>query len=117
MNEKLTLYQKPTCSKCHTTLRRLRERSVEFEGIGYYGAPLTEAALRGLLKKLGLTSRDILRKHEPMAKQLGSGEKEFSGAELIGMMAKHPDLIQRPIVVRGEGAVLCCPPEDMENLP
>src|ERR1044072_1001206 len=102
MKKKLTVYQKPTCTKCRTTLRLLKERGVDFEAINYYETPLTEADLRGLLQKLGLTAPEILRKDEPLAKQLGIGRKEFPDEELIVLMAKHPDLIQRPIVVRGD---------------
>ena len=116
MNDKFTVYQKSTCSKCRTTLRLLKEPGVEFETINYYETPLTETDLRGLLKKLGLTVRDILRKDEPVAKELGIGKKEFSDAELLALMAKHPDLIQRPIVVRGDRAVLGRPPENIEKL-
>jgi len=116
MNKKLTVYQKPTCSKCRTTLRLLNQRGVEYEAINYYKTPITEADLRGLLKKLGLTAREILRKDEPVAKRLGIGKKDFSDEELIALMAKHPDLIQRPIVVRGDQAVLGRPPENVEKL-
>ena len=116
MKKQLTVYQKPTCTKCRTTLRLLKERGAEFEAINYYETPITEADLRGLLKKLGLTARDILRKDEPVAKQLGIGKKDFSDEELIVLMAKHPDLIQRPIVVRGDQAVLGRPPENVEKL-
>ncbi len=116
MKQKLAVYQKPTCNKCRTTLRLLKERGVEFEAINYYETPLTETDLRTLLKKLGLTARDILRKDEPVAKQLGVGKKELSEEELITLMAKHPDLIQRPIVVRGDRAVLGRPPENVEKL-
>jgi arsenate reductase len=77
---------------------------------------LTQADLRGLLNKLGLSAREILRKDEPVAKDLGIGKKEFSDEELIALMAKHPDLIQRPIVVRGKEAVLGRPPENVEKL-
>ena len=116
MKKKLTVYQKPTCTKCRTTLRLLNERGAEFEAINYFETPLTEADLRVLLKKLGLTAREILRKDEPVAKQLGIGKKDFSDEELIALMAKHPDLIQRPIVVRGDQAVLGRPPENVEKL-
>jgi arsenate reductase (glutaredoxin) len=113
---KLRVYQKPTCTKCRTTLRLLKEQRVDFEAINYYETPLTEAKLRSLLKKLGLTAPEILRKDEPLAKQLGIGRTEFSDEELIVLMAKHPDLIQRPIVVRGDQAVLGRPPENVEKL-
>jgi arsenate reductase len=116
MKMKLTLYQKPTCSKCRETLRLLKERGMEFEAINYYETPISEADLRVLLNKLGLTAREILRKDEPVAKQLGIGKKDFSDQELIALMAKHPDLIQRPIVVRGDQAVLGRPLENVEKL-
>jgi arsenate reductase (glutaredoxin) len=116
MKKKLTLYQKPTCSKCRETLRLLKERGMEFEAINYYETPISEADLRVLLKKLGLTAREILRKDEPVAKQLGIGKKDFSDEELIALMAKHPDLIQRPIVVRGDQAALGRPLENVEKL-
>ena len=116
MKKELTVYQKPTCSKCRETIRLLKERGVEFEAINYYETPISGADLRVLLKKLGLTTREILRKDEPVAKQLGIGKKDFSDQELIALMAKHPDLIQRPIVVRGDQAVLGRPPENVEKL-
>ena len=116
MKKKLTVYQKPTCTKCRMTLRLLKARGADFEAINYFEKLLNQADLRGLLKKLGLSAREILRKDEPVAKQLGIGKKEFSEAELIALMAKHRDLIQRPIVVRGDQAVLGRPPENVEKL-
>jgi arsenate reductase len=116
MKTKLTVYQKPTCSKCRATLRLLKERGVEFEAINYYEVPFTETNLRGLLKKLGLPARDLLRTKEPVARDLGLGEKDFSDEQLIALMVKHPDLLQRPIVVRGNKAVLGRPPENVEKL-
>ena len=83
MNKKLTVYHKPTCTKCRSTLRLLKERGAAFEAINYFETPLTEADLRGLLKKLGLSAREILRKDEPVAKDLGIGKKEVSDEELI----------------------------------
>ncbi len=116
MKTKLTVYQKPTCTKCRETLRLLNESGAEFVAINYFETPLTEADLLGLLKKLGFTAREILRKDEPVAKQLGIGIKEFSDEELLALMAKHPDLIQRPIVVCGDRAVLGRPPENVGKL-
>ena len=78
MKQKLTVYQKPTCSKCRTTLRILKERGVDFEAVNYFETPLTEKDLRGLLQRLGLSAREILRKDEPVAKELGIGKKDFS---------------------------------------
>lgn len=116
MNQKLTVYQKPTCSKCRSVLRILRDQGAEFDAVNYYEVPFTEAELRGILKKLALSPRDILRKDEPVARQLGIGTKTFSDEELLALMVSHPDLIQRPIVVRGDKAVLGRPPENVQKL-
>ena len=69
-----------------------------------------------MLKRLGLSAREILRKDEPVAKELGIGTKDHSDEALIALMVKHPDLMQRPIVVRGDQAVLGRPPENVEKL-
>lgn len=114
--KKITVYQKPTCSKCRETLRILRDRGVEFDAINYYEAPLTAKELKQLLKKLGVTARDVLRKDEPIARELGIAKKDLSEEELIALMVKHPDLMQRPIVVRADEAVLGRPPENVEKL-
>jgi arsenate reductase len=116
MSRKLTVYQKPTCSKCRSTLRLLKERGVEFDVINYYEKPLSAEDLRGLLGKLKLTATDILRKDEPLAREPGIGKRQFSEEELISLMVRHPDLIQRPIVVCGNDAVLARPPENVEKL-
>lgn len=116
MSEKITVYQKPTCSKCRATLKLLTERGAEFEAINYYEVPLSAAQLRELLKKLGLSASQLLRRDEPVARELGIGRKELSEEELIALMVKHPDLIQRPIVVRGNKAVLGRPVEKVNAL-
>ena len=116
MTTKFTVYQKATCSKCRATLRLLKERGVEFEVVDYYEVRFSEADLRGLLKKLGTTAWGILRKDEPVAHRLGIGNKNISEEDLIALMVKHPDLIQRPIVVHGEHAVLGRPPENVDKL-
>jgi arsenate reductase len=116
MAEKVTVYQKPTCNTCRTTLKLLRERGVEFEAINYYEQPLTAGEFKKLLDKLGLAPRDVLLGKEPLARELGLSKRELSGDELIKLMVKNPDLIQRPIVVRGDQAVLCRPAEDVEKL-
>lgn len=116
MRDKITVFQKPTCTTCQTTLAVLEERGVEFEAINYYEQPFTTAQLRELLNKLGLSARDVLRTKEPLARSLGLDERNLSEDELIKLMVENPDLIQRPIVVRGEQAVLCRPVENVEKL-
>ena len=116
MNNKITIYQKPTCSKCRATLAILKESEEEFEAVNYYETPLTAEQLRGLIGKLGMTVRDVLRSDEPLAHSLKLAERQLSDDELIQIMVDNPDLIQRPIVMRGDEAVLCRPPEKVTKL-
>ena len=116
MDEPITVYEKPTCSKCREADRLLRESGVDFEKVNYYIEPIGEAKLRELLRKMGAGPRDILRSGEAVYKELGLGEREVSDEELIRLMAAHPDLIQRPIVERGERAVLGRPTEKIREL-
>ncbi len=91
----------------------LRESNVEFEKVNYYSAPLDEKKLRELLRKMKLKPRDILRTSEAVYRELGLGKDDFSDDEIIALMLKHPDLIQRPIVERGAKAVLARPVENV----
>jgi arsenate reductase len=102
--------------KCREADKLLRASGVEFEKINYYKQPFTAATLRELLGKAGLTPRDILRSGEPVARELGLAKKDLSDAELISIMIEHPDLIQRPIVARGDKAVLARPTENINQL-
>ena len=94
----------------------LRESGVGFERVNYYLAPFGEKKLRELIKKLGIKPRELLRSSEPVYRELGLGKKDFSDDEIISLMVKHPDLIQRPIVERGGRAVLGRPPENVKAL-
>jgi arsenate reductase len=115
MSDRIVVYQKPTCSKCRATLALLENSGKEFDAVNYYEVPLTFERLRELIDKLGLPVRDILRSDEPLARDLGLTERQLSDEELIRIMVENPDLIQRPIVVRGDEAVLCRPPENVRK--
>ena len=94
----------------------LRERGVPFEKVNYYIQPLSKKKLTELLRKMNLKPRDLLRKSEPVYKELGLSEHKFSDSELVGLMVEHPDLLQRPIVERGDRAVLGRPTENVKAL-
>ena len=94
----------------------LRESGIPFEKVNYYTEPLTQKKLSELLRKMDLKPRALLRTSEPIYKELGLGKGEFTDAELIDLMIKHPDLIQRPIVERGDRAVLGRPTENVKTL-
>ena len=94
----------------------LRESGVPFEKVNYYIEPLTRKKLVELLGKMKLRPRDILRTSEAKYKELGLGTREFTDDEIVSLMVKHPDLIQRPIVERGKRAVLGRPTENVKAL-
>ncbi|MDX6614783.1 MAG: hypothetical protein QOD75_3969 [Blastocatellia bacterium] len=116
MPDQITVYEKPTCTKCREMDRFLRESGVDFSKVNYYLEPLSKKQLAELLRKMKLKPRDILRTSEPIYRELGLGKKELSDSELIALMIEHPDLIQRPIVERGDRAVLGRPTENVKAL-
>lgn len=94
----------------------LRESGIPFEKINYYKEPLSRKKLTELLRKANLKPREVLRKGESIYKELGLSEDKFSDSELIALMIEHPDLLQRPIVERGDRAVLGRPIENIKEL-
>ena len=116
MKDNITVYEKPTCTKCREMARFLCDSSVDFSKINYYLEPLSEKKLRELIKKMGISPRELLRTSEPIYRELDLGKKDFSDGEIISLMVKHPDLIQRPIVERGDRAVLGRPTENVKAL-
>jgi arsenate reductase len=94
----------------------LRESGIPFEKVNYYIEPLTKKKLTELIRKMNVKPRDLLRKGETIYKELDLASKDLSDAELIGLMVEHPDLLQRPIVERGDRAVLGRPTENVKEL-
>jgi arsenate reductase len=94
----------------------LRESGVSFEKVNYYIEPLTKKKLVELLSKMKMKPRDLLRTGEAIYKELGLRTSEFTDVEIVTLRVKHPDLIQRPIVERGNRAVLGRPVENVKSL-
>jgi arsenate reductase len=94
----------------------LRESGIPFEKVNYYTEPLSRKKLTELIRKMNLKPRDLLRKSETIYKELKLSEDKFSDNELIGLMIEYPDLLQRPIVERGDRAVLGRPTENVNEL-
>ena len=113
---KITVYEKPTCTKCREMDRFLRESGVPFEKVNYYLEPLSETKLGELIRKMGIKPRDLLRTSEPVYRQLGLAKGEFSDDQIVALMVQHPDLIQRPIIEKGNRAVLGRPVENVKQL-
>jgi arsenate reductase len=105
----LTVYEKPTCSNCRRLARILTERGIDFETVNYHVEPLPEAKIRELMAKAGVGPREVLRAKEPGAVELL--ERDASDDEIVAAMVADPVLLQRPIVERGDRAVLARPAE------
>ena len=116
MSDQITVYEKPTCTKCREMDRFLRESGVDFNKVNYYLEPLNEKRLRELIKKMGIAPRELLRTSESIYRELEIGKKDLSDDEIIALMVEHPDLMQRPIVERGDRAVLGRPTENVKTL-
>ena len=111
----MKIYHNPRCSKSRQSLALLRENSVEPEVIEYLKTPLDNNALRDLLKKLGLTAHEILRTKEAEY-TAASLSPESSEAEILTAIAAYPILLERPIIVKGNRAVIGRPPENVKAL-
>lgn len=112
----ITIYEKPTCTKCREMNRFLQDHGVDFSKVNYYIEPLTKKKLAELIGKMKIKPRELLRTSESIYRELGLGKGEFTDDEIISLMVKHPDLIQRPIVERGTRAVLGRPIENVKTL-
>lgn len=110
------MYQKPTCTTCRQVYGALKESGVDFDAVDYYVSPIPKPKLKELLRKMGIPAAELLRKKEDIYKKLKLAEKTLSENELVDLMVKHPDLIQRPIVEKGGRAILARPAERLKEI-
>lgn len=113
---KITVYQKPTCTTCRQVHAALRDAGVDFDTVDYYTDPIPAATLKALLRKMGMSARELLRTREARYKALRLDERQLSDDELIALMVENPDLIQRPIVEKGARAILARPAERIREI-
>ena len=113
---KITVYEKPTCTTCRKVAKALIENGVDFEKVNYYIEPFTMAQLKTLLGKMKMQPSDLLRKNEKAYKELDFKNKNYTEAQILTMMIKNPDLVQRPIIEKGKKAILARPPERINEL-
>jgi arsenate reductase len=107
----ITIYHKPTCTTCRQAVQLLKDSGTPFTVVNYYEKTFTKDQLKKILKKAGLSPRDVLRTKEDIYKELELAKKDLSDDALLDLMVKHPDLIQRPLVVKDDKAVLARPAE------
>lgn len=115
-SKSIKIYHNPRCAKSRATLALLEENDVSPEIIYYLEHPPSSAELKQLLRKLNLGIRDILRRNEAVYEELGLGDEGLSEEIVFDLVANHPILIERPIVVRGDRAILGRPPENVLQL-
>ncbi|MEC4238340.1 MULTISPECIES: arsenate reductase (glutaredoxin) [unclassified Pseudomonas] len=114
----LTLYHNPRCSKSRGALELLEARGLTPTVVRYLDTPLDASQIRDLLAKLNIGARQLLRSGEDEYKALNLADASLSEAQLIDAMAAHPKLIERPVLVVGDKAVIGRPPEKvLEILP
>lgn len=111
----VTVYEKPTCTTCRKVKKVLLDQGVEFEAIDYFEQPLSVNLLRKLLQNAGIKPSDALRRNEPEYRDYVAG-KELTDEQLLKLMVEHPSLIQRPIVARGDRAIIARPIEKLADL-
>lgn len=116
MNKSVQIYHNPRCSKSRQTLSILEENGIEPEVILYLEQTPDAKSIQSLLNKLGVSARELLRKGEDAYKDLGLSDPSLSDDFLIEKMLEYPKLIERPIVVKGNRAVLGRPPENVLEL-
>lgn len=110
-----TVYFNPRCSKCRAARALLEERGTQATYVHYLETAPARAELERLVRRLGLSSpRDMMRTGEAIYAELGLAEAD--DARLFDAIAAHPILLERPIVVRGDRAVIARPPERLLEL-
>ena len=112
----LTVYEKRTCTTCRNLALLLEERGVDFDRVDYHVEPLSEDEIRELVRKTGRPARELFRERESVYAELGLADRDVDDDEAIALMAEHPQLMQRPVVVRGDRAVLGRPVERVLEL-
>lgn len=113
---KITVYEKPTCTTCRKVAKAFSEQGIDFNKVNYYIEPFTKSKLKSLLSKMKMKPSELLRKNDEAYKQLKTKIEKISEEEILNLMIKNPDLVQRPIVENGDKAILARPPERINEI-
>ena len=111
-----TIYHNPRCSKSRQTLSLLEAKKLDIDIVLYLENTPGKSQIKTLLKQLNMTARELLRKNEDAYKEAGLADASLSESAIIDAMVTYPKLIERPIVVCGDKAVIGRPPERIEEL-
>jgi arsenate reductase (glutaredoxin) len=113
---KATIYHNPNCGTSRKTLDILKEFGADVNVIQYLKTPPSRDELARLYKRAGITPRQGLRKKEPLAAELGLLDEKVSDDKILDAMAKHPILIERPLVETDKGVRLCRPQDEVRAI-
>jgi len=108
----VTVYEKRTCTTCRQVADLLRSRGIDYDDVQYHVEGISAQRIRELLAMAGISAREALRIREEGAAELADAPED----DIVAAMAARPELLQRPIVVRGDRAVLARPPEKVLEL-
>lgn len=111
----ITIYHNPRCSKSREALDILQNQNVGYTVVKYLDEPLSVDELGKIIKRLGIPPSDLIRKNESIWKENYKG-KELSDEQLINLMIQHPQLMERPIVINGNKAVIGRPPQHILDI-
>ena len=109
-NDKVVIYHNPKCSKSRETLQILQDNNIESEIIEYLEHPPTAQELKQIIAMLGVSARDLMRSTEPAHKEADLDDDSLSDDDIIEAICEYPSLLQRPIVVFGNKAIIGRPP-------
>jgi len=115
-DKKLTIYHNPKCSKSRETLSILAENNKTPEIVEYLKQPPSNQALSDIVKKLNISPKELVRTADQAFKDTGLEIDSMSDSEVIEAICKHPEILQRPIVVCGDKAVIGRPPGNVLDI-
>ena len=116
MSDEIRIFLNPRCSKCRLTMDILKNKGVNASVIEYLKTPPDSAELGEILDMLGFEPRDLMRKHETPYKENKLDNPDLSRQRLIQAMIDNPVLIERPIIINGNKAVIGRPPEKVLDI-
>jgi arsenate reductase (glutaredoxin) len=115
-NSEVTIYHNPACTTSRKVLGMIRDAGVEPRVIEYLKTPPTRPELVDLLRRMGLTPRELLRRRGTPYQELGLDDPGKTDSDLIDAIMAHPILIERPVVVGPRGVRLCRPPDRVREV-
>lgn len=116
MTDQIRIFHNPRCSKSRLTMEILTDKDANISIVEYLKTPPSTAELKEILDLLGLKPRELMRKHEKPYKENNLDNPELTDEQLIQAMVDNPILIERPIVITGNRAVIGRPPEKVLEL-